>query len=677
MTRQNISPPIPEPERLQHRRRSKSIIPRPIRKTREKISKYIKWRLVFITVFCILTIVGFGGLALATNANNQVRTSLESLNRVVSVLNSRPGTEWTLTDFNRLQSGVNELRRSLASAKWQTAFLRPVGSLNGDIEATLQQLDAAQELAAAAENMLDGLQPTLFFLVSGDDSETLVAQISSGERMVELLDIGRGSFVSASEHLITARSMIDQIEALNVSPEVLLNLRSMNGYFDQLSNINDLLLDAPELLTRALGLQAMQSYLVLGQNSDEIRPSGGYISTYGWMTVRAGRILEYDYSANTSTTPNPPPAFLADELYIPSWWLQYDEPIYAAFDGSWYADFPSTAALAKWFYDNGANPHAPVDGVIAIDIVGFEYIMEALGSVEVPEYEEIVTSQNFREMVYSIRAQDVGDREHKQFVAALYEQIFADWQSIDRDQETSSALLGATLRALQEKHIMLYFADERLNQAVHLLGWSGTQEPATENDYLMVADANLGNKASRSVVRQITYDVNIHEDGALSSRASIAYDYPSFLTDNDPAFDPENHGTLDYYNLMQVFVPAGSVLTDMNNFFAPPEVVVDEYWTQFISPFVIPYDNAERFQLSYDTPRLVQEEGPYRRYQLLLQRQPGRLSESVNVQVSLPVNAQIVSTSPPATTSFNLGQPILEFRIELLTDQWIEVLYRE
>src|SRR3712207_7980955 len=45
-----------------------------------------------------------------------------------------------------------------------------------------------------------------------------------------------------------------------------------------------------------------QSYLVLAQNSDELRPSGGYISTYGWMRVRSGRVIAYDYSPDRKST---------------------------------------------------------------------------------------------------------------------------------------------------------------------------------------------------------------------------------------------------------------------------------------------------------------------------------------------------------------------------------------
>ncbi len=66
----------------------------------------------------------------------------------------------------------------------------------------------------------------------------------------------------------------------------------MIKYYQQLSQINRVLTNAPDFLTAALGINGDQNYLVLSENNDELRPSGGYISTYGWMTIRNGRVIE-------------------------------------------------------------------------------------------------------------------------------------------------------------------------------------------------------------------------------------------------------------------------------------------------------------------------------------------------------------------------------------------------
>src|SRR5690606_14865862 len=239
------------------------------------------------------------------------------------------------------------------------------------------------------------------------------------------------------------------------------------------------LMNAPELLTAAMGLNEQQSYLILSQNSDELRPSGGYISTFGWMTVRNGRVTGYNYSPTTATSPNPPREDEQRQISLPDWWIRYNRPIYAAWDGSWYADFPSTADMAMWYYNKGNNPQSPVGGVIAIDIIGFEKVLAALGSVVVPGYTEVVTPENFRQVVYGIRTEG----QHKQFISDLYQQIFNEWQNASTDPQASTRLLGEVLEAIQQNHIMFFFADAQLNEAVNLLGWSGAQQPGRNQDY--------------------------------------------------------------------------------------------------------------------------------------------------------------------------------------------------
>ncbi|NDJ59852.1 MAG: DUF4012 domain-containing protein, partial [Chloroflexi bacterium] len=524
----------------------------PLRRLSHRLGIKIKPINLLIVLVSIVVVVAVGAGALIADAANQVQASLTQVNRAFSTLNAGSGTELTLTDFRRLQTSVNNLSRDLRRVQGQIGFVEPFVSLNPDLEATWIALGAARSLSAAAGSMLNGLQPTLNYLVSGGEDDRVVPQISSGERIVERLTTGLGQFQDASRHLEVARRQLDSLELGTLSASLLLTINEMETYYDLLDDINGILNDARDSLNAALGLEGERSYLILSQNSDELRPSGGYVSTYGWMLVRNGRISDYSYSATTASSPNPPPSVLADQVPIPEWWIPYSEPIFAAWDGSWYADFPSTAEMAMWYYNSGGNPQSPVDGVIAIDIVGFEYILGALGRVEVPGYDVVVTPQNFRQVIYDIRAFGEGDLPHKRFLAALYQQIFSDWQEFSADPETSNLLLGAVLQALQEKHLMLHFTDESLNNAVEILGWGGYQSPGTDHDYLMIADGNLGNKSNNSILRQLTYNVEIQLDGTLNSRTTIEYAYEERLAQADPAVNPEFHGPLDYNNLLQV-----------------------------------------------------------------------------------------------------------------------------
>ncbi len=666
------------PDRIRRRRRSS-----PIRRFQHRISRLIRWRLVLITLL-MLAVFAIGlQVILVSNGANRLQASFRELQRTVDTISTKTGTDLTLNDFQRVQISVRQVTDNIQNIQASTQPIRGAAiGLNHEWAATLEALDISHHLLEAVEDMLVGVEPVLFYMVDGQKNETLTTQISSGERIVELMELGQVRFSEADTHLQQARAALDQLDLDGISQGMLLQVRQLEDYYNQVAEINMVLRTAPENLTRLLGMEQTQTYLILAQNSDELRPSGGYISTYGWMTVRNGQIVDYDYFPTTTETPDPPPAGAADLISVPEWWIQYNQPIYAMWDGSWYASFPKTASMARQYYDLGeGNPHRPVDGVIAIDIRGFELVLEALGSVGVNRSDDgtselvVVTPDNFRNIVYDIRASDEGANPHKQFIADVYEAIFSRWQAISRDPQTSQQLLGILLESLRQKHIMIYSADDGTNQILNLLGWSGDQTPAVDHDYLMVADANLGNKSNRSIVRALTYDVTINPDETLAGRVAVSYDYPDTLGRADPAVDPQHHGPIDYNNLVQIFVPNAATLTAQDNFGIQPFTVDEENHTIFVSRIRVSYNTSERFQVAYQMPDLIDTFGPYNRYRLLLQKQPGMRTENVSVQISLPRGTTLFSVTPEPDAVFEIENRILDFRVTLDSDRWIEVIY--
>ena len=250
------------------------------------------------------------------------------------------------------------------------------------------------------------------------------------------------------------------------------------------------------------------------------------------------------------------------------------------------------------------------------------------------------------------------------------------WQTASSDPQINSKLLGALIQSLQEKHIMLYFPDEKLNKAIDLLGWSGSQSTTTDHDYLMVADANLGNKSNHSIIRQLTYDVTIQPDGSLNSRVGVNYDYSARVAQTDPGVNAPTNGPLNYSNLMQVFVPSGSTLLNSDNLLEKAQMVNNTTNSEFVRHIILEYDTNARFQYTYATKPLIENFGPYKRYRLLLQKQPGTPGGAVNVQVTLPPNAKLITASPEPDASYTLDSLILEYQSSMVTDKWIEVIFK-
>jgi hypothetical protein len=631
-------------------------------------------RLIYFAYLLVPLIVGIVILAItAADSLSQVSRSQDDFKTVFRSLEDKSATELTLQDYQHVDESLVALNQALESAHTRTRPLRLLEFLTPGIQLRFKLLDAAIHATTGSRHFLAGLEPTVVHLERGGivaaESTEAGNFGSSGERTSELLLVARSRFLAAQKEITSAQTILAELDLKGVSGKDLLSVETLREYIQQVENYNNLALQAPELLNLALGLDATQNYLILSQNNDELRPSGGYISTWGWLQVRSGQVRDYGYYATTVNSPVPPDATLVSEVQVPEWWIQYRQPLYAAWDGSWYADFSATAQMAAWYYNNGDNPFTPVDGVIGIDMVALEYLLEAVGPVTVPQYDVTVTSADFREVVYDIRV----TREHKAFLAALYNQIVTQWKQADAI--TLGEINRALLQALQEKHLMLYFANPDLQAAAQALNWTGMLSIEADQDYLMVNDANLGNKSSSSVQRTITYDVTISSNDSATGRLAVVYDFSAATAQEDPAVRPEHYGNQkDYYSILQVLVPSGSQLIATDGSVTPQTIDADAY-TSFVGRAFVLYDGTSRIEYEYALPNVLEDVGDYKRYRLQFEKQPGTRADAALVTIFLPAGSSLVSVSPVSSAQYDLGQQVVEFNLSLLQDQTIELTY--
>lgn len=635
--------------------------------------------LVYMFVPIIILVIYFA--ISVTQAVNDVRTAQNNLETVLDSVENKDATELSLTDYDQINDALTGFINALNSANAITAPIRPLSQLNADLAAQLDLIDAARYTAQGTRSFLTGMRPTVTLLERGgivendsDENSSATPSLigSTGERSVELLQAARGRFVNAEVQLAQANDVLGNIEQSGVSQELISNIRDITDLHDQIVTYNALALDAPEMITILLGLDESQTYLVLAQNNDELRPSGGYISTWGWMQVRNGDVQDYNYFPSTSTTPDPPPSGTLN-VEIPDWWFSYSDPLFAAWDGSWYADFYQTAQMSVEYYNNGNNPNTPVQGAIGIDLVAVRYLIDALGDIYLEEYDDTINVNNFRERIYSVRAAGEG-LEHKEYVAVMYQEVLESWRSASSEQKAN--INRALLQALRERHIVVYFEDDMLQSAAEELNWAGRVNIETGQDYLLLADANIGSKSSSSVRRQLTYDVTLRPDGSADSRLSIDYNFSATVAENDPAVAPEHYGTQrDYFTRMQTIVPANAELSRVEGFREEIDIFDGDGYRAFTGQVIVQYDDSERVQFEYSQPSLVQPVGDYQRYWLTLQKQTGSTGDIVNVTVFLPPGAVVLSASPPPNQQYFLDSTVYEYNLTLVQSQSIEIIY--
>ena len=618
--------------------------------------------LVAITSLAVLIVFSLNRLTLASN----------NLNRVLINLGEQSLTEMTPDDIETLDTALEDVLTYLGYSRILTLPLRPLVWINPDWQASLQRLDIAHEMGLASEEMLNGVQPALYFLIRDEDTIESTGTTSVA-RVMELLEFGAVNFATADEHLSEASRRIEAVQLHRLSDEQILHYQEMHAIYEQLEIVNTALAGSPIFLRELTGINHETNYLVLAQNNDEIRPSGGFIGSYGWMRVLNGHVIDFTYSPSDENSPSPPRDSFVDRLDIPDWWIRYQNPVYAGWDGSWHVDFSGTAQLAIDYYNEGDNPGAPVDAVLAIDISGFEILLDVLGEVYVPENDVTVTTENFRDVVYDIRAGGQSVDAHKEFLGDVYRAIQSEWSALSSDD--LPYLIEALLSALEQKHIMLYFDDANAQAVVDVMGWGGDLLSAENADFVLVADANLsGNKSNHSIQRSLSYDVNLLEDGSAEQRLAIQYDYLDRIARNDPAVNPVFHGPLLYVNRLQIFTTPTS--ENIESSFVSLQTFVGEEYSQHVTGVQIAYDSTQRYELSYQTPDMVTTTGNLSHYRLLIQKQPGARNQNVDVRITLPGDAEPVYVSPETDAIYDTTGVSVEFLLEQTTDIVIDIIYR-
>jgi hypothetical protein len=129
----------------------------------------------------------------------------------------------------------------------------------------------------------------------------------------------------------------------------------------------------------------------LFQNESELRPTGGFIGSYGLLTFKSGKLISFEikdiYEADGQLQGHvEPPWEIKNYLNEANWYMR---------DANWKADFVKTSADIQWFL--GKEMNQKVDGVIGIDLAVAKSILGVIGEVYVPDFNEKINSNNLYE----------------------------------------------------------------------------------------------------------------------------------------------------------------------------------------------------------------------------------------------------------------------------------------
>lgn len=648
-----------------------------------KIQRILRWSLALLLVV-LLAGAGIKGWRIYQKGMAAYR----SVNALQAALQNPAG----LTALPALTAAVTELQDSLQAFTqeaqpllWLAPKLGWIPVYGGDLENVPRLLELANRLTNASLLTLEAGSP-LLNMVNASASSLTPASLTT-------------QLVNAQPHLKDARAEFNlafqtrhQITAEALSPR----LKEMLESLDPLLAWMDDGLTAAETLPGILGADGNgpKTYLLLVQNEDELRPTGGFITTVGRLVVQDGKIVSLEFEGvddNFEDWTKPYPAA--------PWQLQeyMNAPVLILRDSNWFPDFPTSARWAEYLYSY-THPE-PLDGVIAFDQQFLIILLNALGPLNVDGAPYPLTGANVIEYMRSAKAPPPdkpapADWYRKHFIeniaSALLQELMSgankDWRG----------LAAALTRALNERHLLMYFHDPAANSLLAERNWDNALHPPP-GDFLMTTDTNIGfNKTNALVDVRLSYDVDLADLSAPTSVLTLTHrnradkNVPCMHWDYKPGEGVEWYPMQRcYWSYLRVYrgagvellnaspheIPAEWILTERT---VPPRVDLLDEGIEGVQGYgvllVVPGGQTLETGFEFALPVLVvsQDESGNFTYRLKVQKQPGTLANPLTIRVHLPRGSTLAKTNLPA----NLQGSALLVETSLRTDVYLEVTFR-
>jgi hypothetical protein len=213
---------------------------------------------------------------------------------------------------------------------------------------------------------------------------------------------------------------------------------------------------------------------------------------YGFLSFDKGRMERLFFDNVGNIGPNWPPetnGYIDPPRPLQTYLLR-DRPMGLA-EASWWPDFPTAAQNAIEIYHTNSGTQEPIDGVIGINFLTLEKLMEVLGPITVEKYDVTVSSQDVTDKTLIITHPE-GTRpwetDRYDFVGYLAREVIDRALSSDASKW---APMSSALRTLgREKNLLLYHTDPTVQEVIADFGWDGGLETG-DGDYLMVVDSSL------------------------------------------------------------------------------------------------------------------------------------------------------------------------------------------
>lgn len=417
-------------------------------------------------------------------------------------------------------------------------------------------------------------------------------------------------------------------------------INDLKNQIETLLALTSKMSQASEILPILAGYPNDAKYLVIMQNNSELRPTGGFIGTYGILKTKNGNILSFDthdiYHMDMPVKDKlniTPPDPIKKYLGVDKWYMR---------DSNWSPDWPTSAQKIEWFYNKensllSSNQKAKTNfsefnGVIGITPQFVIDLLKITGPIIINEEE--FNKNNFMELLqYKVEKNYVKEEksewDRKKIIGKILEELKI--KLFDLPSSKWIDIFNVINNNLLNKEILIYLKDEQLQNSISDLGWSGEIQKVN-GDYLMIVDSNMAALKTDLVMNKgINYKLEENSNG-LFSKLKINY---------------AHHGNFDwktsrYRTYVRVYVPFGSKLIKSIGISEGEIITGNELGKTYFGAFVsIEPQEIGSLYLEYKLPNNILEQIKNGQYELFVQKQPGNKIKELSIDLNFKKDIEL------------------------------------
>jgi hypothetical protein len=481
---------------------------------------------------------------------------------------------------------------------------------------------------------------------------SVVGSSSALSQLVELMATSRDSAVAAAASVAHARQTLAGIPD-GLAGEVESARDAMLAKITKYGPLLDSYLSVSARLPAILGWDAPKRYLVLTQNPAELRPTGGYIGSFGIIAFDKGRITERRFQDVFQLDLPWVYPFIKSPLELSDFLLGATQPWQLA-DANWSPDFPTSALDAIRLYTNESGD-TNVDGVLAINTFSIDELLKVTGPVTVPGYNLTIasgeTTLKLLQVIWTAAATAPANR--KAVLGPFADRLLSSLLGLPTSKW--GTLLGDAETFRQGRLLVAWFRDPADEALVAGTGFDGAvrQDPG---DFFYPVDANVAPVSKLNVMTTRSLDLSVQIDAVGNARDTLAVSWQNRIesADGAPYRALPEVGQLRILGMyFRALVPDRSRVEAVSGGsyarLSFPAVVESEAGREAIGTYLKIPPGRTGLSYTWTSPYAANADQTGGTYQLTIQKQPGGLPGPLMLTIQAPAGFHIADASPGLT----------------------------